>query len=86
MTIRRLLATLNLNCRGAAELLSDPGRRPPSPAERFGLGTHLILCRSCRQHRADLQRTATEDGGEPSPAQRSKGAAPPLPKADGRRV
>ena len=88
MTIRQSLATLNLNRRGAAKVLSEIGRRPPSPVERFGLGTHLVLCRSCRRHRADLQRAATDDGGEPSPAQRSTAtaAAPPLATADERRV
>ncbi len=55
MTIRRLLATLNLNCRRAARLLSDAGERPLTRAERFGLSAHLLGCRSCRRYRDQLQ-------------------------------
>ncbi len=52
--MRRLLATLNLNCRRAARLLSDAGERPLSRAERFGLSAHLLGCRSCRRYRAQV--------------------------------
>ncbi len=55
MTARQVLATLNLNCRRAARLLSDAGERPLSRLERFGLAAHLLGCRSCRRYRGQLR-------------------------------
>ncbi len=55
MTTRQFLATLNLNCRRAARLLSDASERPLTRTERFGLSAHLLGCRSCRRYRAQLR-------------------------------
>ncbi|MDX2036930.1 MAG: hypothetical protein SFX72_09780 [Isosphaeraceae bacterium] len=45
---------LDLRCRHATEMISDSMDAPLRPAERWGLGLHLLLCNSCRRYSAQL--------------------------------
>ena len=81
------LATINLNCRRAARLLSDAAERPLTRLERFGLRAHLLGCRSCRRYRDHLERIAAAvrtprpaaADGHLSPAARDRIAAAVAP-------
>jgi hypothetical protein len=55
--MRKILRNLNARCRDAAQLLSDVHERPLLKSESVGLAIHLLLCRSCRDYRKQLDAT-----------------------------
>ncbi len=77
-------------CRKAAELMSKKLDEPLGTHERFELGLHLFLCRSCRhaRHQFDEIRALTggflsgafesdEDAVEPHPSRAPTRSEPP---------
>jgi hypothetical protein len=76
------------SCRKAAELLSKRLDEPLSRHERFELGLHLFLCRSCRhvRHQLDGIRSLSSGlfEGLPEPAEGAAGAAAPRPGRAGK--
>jgi hypothetical protein len=51
------------SCRKAAELLSKKLDEPLGPHERFQLGLHLFLCRSCRHAKHQFEEIRSLTGG-----------------------
>ena len=53
--MKNILRILTLTCDQSAQLMSKSQEAPLSRAERYALGVHLLICRSCRKYKKQLE-------------------------------
>lgn len=47
---------MGMNCKQASHLISDAMDRPLTRSEQVRLSFHLLMCRSCRHFRQQMQQ------------------------------
>jgi hypothetical protein len=53
--LKNILRILTLTCDQSAQLMSKSQEATLSRAERWALGFHLLVCRSCRKYKKQLK-------------------------------
>ncbi|MEJ2705386.1 MAG: hypothetical protein P8Z79_23345, partial [Sedimentisphaerales bacterium] len=53
--LKNMLRILTLTCDQSAQLMSQSQEASLSKAERCALGFHLLICRSCRKYKKQLE-------------------------------